>query len=474
MAAECDTATSLNSLTKSEPQAWLKKTNFGRVTILGGPGAGKSTLGIEICDAVLAGPPQAHYVNRDSLPLVQTSIVDDAEDDNDDDNEDGADGMKGAPKWPGTDQMELIRAKINEVDVDMQETMETEDFPAPPDGCIIGSGWDDALGHFRKRTFVRLRTVLFPADLGNRVEMLHECLLQGTCRRDQLRQVDAAWPGLVRSEDVAHFGLPWKESANGLVSDLALESDYGVVDNDKETWAEFHEAVRNKVEDPDTFRANKERYGQAVRVLLDYTDQKCRAIYATPVAMAQFLNHVEWKPDLVIVDEAGRMTEMSDVRRFRPMAPAQQDIVFRDMFGPQRETSYLSRVDTLGKVDIVLHSNHRALGTVATWPNVYFYHERMDIVNRAATPVTGRMLSWLRNFSPKLQVNSIFCHVEHSMECPVGTSFTNPTNATFVRELVATIYRDNPMQNTPDSLTKGPKEIRKGSHISYYDVIIIS
>lgn len=60
--------------------------------------------------------------------------------------------------------------------------------------------------------------------------MLHECLLLGTCRRDQLRQVDGAWPGLVRSEDVAHFGLPWKESANGLVSDLALESDYGVVD----------------------------------------------------------------------------------------------------------------------------------------------------------------------------------------------------------------------------------------------------
>lgn len=199
-----------------------------------------------------------------------------------------------------------------------------------------------------------------------------------------------------------------------------------------------------------------------------------------PVAMAQFLNHVEWKPDLVIVDEAGRMTEamamipaakcpyaammwMGDVRQFKPMAPARQDVVFRDMFGPQPETSYLSRVDTLGKVDIVLHSNHRALGTVATWPNVYFYHDRMDIVNRAATPVTGRMLSWLRNFSPKLQVNSIFCHVENSMECPVGTSFTNPTNATFVRELVATLYHDNPMQNTRDSVTKDPKEIRKGS-----------
>ncbi|KAH6998618.1 hypothetical protein BKA56DRAFT_608156 [Ilyonectria sp. MPI-CAGE-AT-0026] len=114
----------------------LKNTNFGRVTVMGGPDAGKSTLGIEICNAVLAGPPQAHYVKRDSLPLVQTSIVDGAEDD----NEDGADGMKCALKWPGTDQMELIRAKINEVNVDMQETMETEDFPAPHDGCIIGSG----------------------------------------------------------------------------------------------------------------------------------------------------------------------------------------------------------------------------------------------------------------------------------------------------------------------------------------------
>lgn len=114
----------------------LKNTNFGRVTILGGPDAGKSTLGIEICNAVLAGPPQAHCVKCDSLPLVQTSIVDGAEDD----NEDGSDGMKGALKWPGTDQIELIRAKINEVDVDMQETMETEDFPAPHDDSIIGSG----------------------------------------------------------------------------------------------------------------------------------------------------------------------------------------------------------------------------------------------------------------------------------------------------------------------------------------------
>lgn len=67
---------------------------------------------------------------------MQTSIVDGAEDDNDD----GADGMKGVLKWPGTDQMEVIRAKINEVDVDMQETIETKDFPAPHDGCIIGSG----------------------------------------------------------------------------------------------------------------------------------------------------------------------------------------------------------------------------------------------------------------------------------------------------------------------------------------------
>ncbi|KAL6403873.1 MFS monocarboxylate transporter [Ilyonectria robusta] len=49
------------------------------------------------------------------------------------------------------------------------------------------------------------------------------------------------------------------------------------------------------------------------------------------------------------------------------------------------------------------------------------------------------------------------------MECPVGTSFTNPTNAAFVRELVATLYRDNPIQNTRDSLTKDPEEIRKGS-----------
>ncbi|KAF7550795.1 hypothetical protein G7Z17_g5469 [Cylindrodendrum hubeiense] len=158
---------------------------------------------------------------------------------------------------------------------------------------------------------------------------------------------------------------------------------------------------------------------------------------------------------------------------------AEKQAGFRGIFGPQRSTSYFSHVSAVGKFDIALNLNHRAMGSVAMWPNDRFYREEMDVKHqkpngrfyreemdvkhRKPNAATSRMMDWLRRFSPKLQVSSIFFHVADSTENRIGTSYVNQVNGRFVRELVAALYRDSPMQNAVDSRTKKPLDVQKGT-----------
>ncbi|KAL6411469.1 MFS monocarboxylate transporter [Ilyonectria robusta] len=207
--------------------------------------------------------------------------------------------------------------------------------------------------------------------------------------------------------------------------------------------------------------------------LLCTTIKSCDAVCATPIAFAQLMDHMKrfmpgFKFSLVVVDEAGRMSEnaslisiskcpdtphlfIGDNRQFAPISLLHGDRNVKSFFSPQRGLSLFQRVKSVGSVTATLSVNHRAFGPVVNWAADHIYGGEMVVANQSDSKASLEMRRWLCDkFDRKAKGSTFVCEVGDAAEVPVGTSFANPINALFGRELIAMIYREAPLYNARD------------------------
>lgn len=96
-----------------------------------------------------------------------------------------------------------------------------------------------------------------------------------------------------------------------------------------------------------------------------------------------------------------------------------------------------------------LRVNHRAFGPVVNWAANHIYNGEMVIKNRSDRQATLEMRNWLQDKVDKRGSTFVY-EIGDATEVPVGTSFANPINALFGRELIAMIYREAPLYNARD------------------------
>ena len=238
-------------------------------------------------------------------------------------------------------------------------------------------------------------------------------------------------------------------------------------------WEKYKQAMILRKNDEAAFNRDKDEYQQIGRDLLVYAINSCDVICSTPVSIFEMACNAPWKPDLVILDEAARMSEtlscipmatfpnaafifIGDPKQLAPVALAREDKNFKDIFGPQRTLSLFSRVEALGKRDFFLDGNYRAHGTVADWAAEYFYEGKMKIINKTITKMTQDMIEWIQKITmnQSIHTQTLFIGIPESFEYKEGVSFANAVNAHFIRDFIVYLYREAPILNTVDFLRR--------------------
>ncbi|KPM43648.1 hypothetical protein AK830_g2907 [Neonectria ditissima] len=228
--------------------------------------------------------------------------------------------------------------------------------------------------------------------------------------------------------------------------------------------------TRPLVTDTTDYIANLVGQHDAARKLLVRAVETCHVICATPVAFAQMINHVpDLEISLVVVDEAGRMTEASslvsvskcpnvphwftgDTRPYTPGARTRNDYQLKDFFRPQRDTSLFKRIGNVGGMTATLHDNHRARGRMANWAVGALYDNEIVIVNSSLTDPVRDLQNWLSSAIPvdKASSSIFVLDIAESTEILVGTSYANPINAIVGCEFVISAYQAGKLWNAVD------------------------
>lgn len=250
----------------------------------------------------------------------------------------------------------------------------------------------------------------------------------------------------------------------------------------KADWDDFLRGVDELRNDPVEYATNIVEHRATARDLLGHTIMSCDAVCTTPVAFTQMMKHM---PDLefalIVVDEAGRLSEnlslisvskcphtphlfIGDNEQFAPISLLSKDPTVKDFFSPQRSLSLFKRIDTVGAMTATLRINHRAHGMVADWAANYLYNGELIIDNKTSSAAPLPMRKWLKKAVDKRKASSsvFVIEVAEAEEVPVGTSFANPVNARFGRELIAMVYREAPLRDARDVIN-GVDPARFGS-----------
>ncbi|KAG6026555.1 hypothetical protein E4U41_001250 [Claviceps citrina] len=163
---------------------------------------------------------------------------------------------------------------------------------------------------------------------------------------------------------------------------------------DPVTWHEVLSGMKIAASDPANFKARRSTFEAAARLLAGDILHKSEVVFCTPVVAREIANHFShWRPQLVIGDEAGRLSEglsmtltscwanacvlfVGDPFQFGPVSstlkanfertgPEDTIISYRDVFGPQRAISLLYRMHNADVLDIYLtkSSEERKSGT---------------------------------------------------------------------------------------------------------------
>ncbi|KAF4460376.1 MFS monocarboxylate transporter [Fusarium albosuccineum] len=405
----------------------LMKVPFGYAFITGGPGSGKTTLAMRIVKAVISGP----------VDLAAFELYED----------DKADGTR-KDKWTKKFKPEVnLTAKVA--------------WAAPSNKLV-----DDATRRAHRECPDKIVVRVLPWKV-------------------EMRNFTSAEPAQMHLIDTTE--APRAGSASRLLAELTngytmtcfeersptqvfrslSEFARTVAEKEGDKWGGYWKAIHEKLHDPDTFVLNKEDHHKIFHKLMERAISLIDVACGTPCALAELANNSCWVPDLIVTDEAARLSEamslllpskwprtvgifIGDTKQFQPLSLAKDQDDFKSVFGPQRAVSLFKRLEDLGRLTFVLRFNHRARMTAAEWAQNDLYAKEMSIVYRHHTPATRAFIDWTFQ-AFKVRSTTIMIRPWDSREFKIGHTFTNRVNANFVSQLIVQLYRQAGLMNAHDA-----------------------
>ncbi|KJZ74047.1 hypothetical protein HIM_06496 [Hirsutella minnesotensis 3608] len=214
---------------------------------------------------------------------------------------------------------------------------------------------------------------------------------------------------------------------------------------------------------------------KALQAVVDDTDM----IIATPVALAQFADHFKWSPNLIMVDEAGRMTEasaliplskyptayclfMGDIEPANPSGEAE------DLEGPggnQRGRSIMDLVASTGAVSTEMTKNYRCHGSVGNFVRDRFYKGKMEIVNEHSgmSRSIGEFFSDLsiRPGNEDIRGQLVIIEAKGSKQRAADKSYINDANVNVALQLIRQLFQTCKFPNVDDKIkSQAEKDVR--------------
>ncbi|CAM1503750.1 Fc.00g013410.m01.CDS01 [Cosmosporella sp. VM-42] len=456
----------------------LQKAPAGKMFITGCPGSGKSSFGVEICDAVMATAPTTGQAWTPETPDALTkNMPDDATLGEDQVDAEIKDTLDNAARvtMPVRTTEQITPAKEETMSIPIRTGVWDKKVPSTRVQAPAEAQVKRTQGGVIVWTAPQNRQV---ADAVNR--------LQARCP-DKIITRMYPWEREMRALLSATSGPPGEIVATGAAgcdeklvrfTNKCLQQNY--IDCNPYTdehscsaralnmmkgtaWETLIKASRSDMQnDYTSWNKNATAYKAAARELLVYVLTKSDAICATPVALSQMADHMPtvWFPSLSIVDEAARLPEASalvvasrwpltptiflgDPRQFGPLSLAGSDRYFNAVYSDQRQTSILDRAARMGAVNAKLTKNYRAHGTVANFVREICYRTEMSIHKRK-TKQASAYHNWLREHCQTAE-NMVFVDVGASQEEQRGTSWINPVNARYTVQLARYIAKTAPV-----------------------------
>ncbi|KAF5005856.1 hypothetical protein FDECE_7730 [Fusarium decemcellulare] len=240
-----------------------------------------------------------------------------------------------------------------------------------------------------------------------------------------------------------------------------------VAEQEGDKWSDYWKAINEKLHDPDTFVLNKQDHDEVFQKLMERAISFVDIACGTPCALAELANHSSWVPDLIVTDEAARLSEamslllqskwpravgifIGDTKQLQPLTEDKDQDDVKPVFSRQREASLLKRMEDTGRLTFVLRLNHRAFMTAAGWAQKEVYGKQMSIVHRRHTPATRAFIDWtFQAFN--VRSTTIMIRPWNSCEAKIGDSFANGPNANFVSQLIIQLYRQAGLMNAYDA-----------------------
>uniref|UniRef100_A0A0D2XN87 CCHC-type domain-containing protein n=1 Tax=Fusarium oxysporum (strain Fo5176) TaxID=660025 RepID=A0A0D2XN87_FUSOF len=200
------------------------------------------------------------------------------------------------------------------------------------------------------------------------------------------------------------------------ISSHLSEFARGIAKADKRTWSGVIVAWNEKKKDPDAFAVNRVKHQAGFHRLMEYAVSQVDIVVGTTVALVEFAQHTEFVPQLIVVDEAARLTEnlslvlqaqwqsafsvyISDTQQFPPIGLTVEQRDFKAVFSYQRQISL-------------------------------FYPSR-------------KFHDWVQKKFTRWDCLSatLLSRPDNSEETKSGNSFSNPADANFAVQLIVQLYQ---------------------------------
>ncbi|KAJ3525053.1 hypothetical protein NM208_g11809 [Fusarium decemcellulare] len=240
-----------------------------------------------------------------------------------------------------------------------------------------------------------------------------------------------------------------------------------VAEQERENWACFRFALFQKMHSPDCYELNKESNDEIFQALISRATSLVDIVCGTPCALAEFADHSSWVPDLIVTDEAPRLSEtmslllpakwphaaglfIGDTNQLQPLALCKAQRDFKPVFGLQREISLFKRMENMYRLTFILRRNYRARLDAVQWAQKDLYANQMSIVYQDHTPATEAFTEWtFKVFG--VRSTTVMIRPSGSSEAKVGHAFVNQANVNFVTQLVVQLYRQAELVNADDA-----------------------
>ncbi|RKK72996.1 hypothetical protein BFJ69_g9703 [Fusarium oxysporum] len=223
------------------------------------------------------------------------------------------------------------------------------------------------------------------------------------------------------------------------ISSHLSEFARGIAKADKRTWSGVIVAWNEKKKDPDAFAVNRVKHQAGFHRLMEYAVSQVDIVVGTPVALVEFAQHTEFVPQLIVVDEAARLTEnlslvlqaqwqsafsvyISDTQQFPPIGLTVEQRDFKPVFSYQRQISLFHRMENGGRI-LARTRQRRLVGS-----NHVLCRKFHDWVQKKFTR-WGCLSA------------TLLIRPDNSEETKSGNSFSNPANANFAVQLIVQLYQ---------------------------------